>query len=69
VSGRAVVQPSVWGEEFEENMAKLLRWAVQRGSAKGSYTEAIRRLAPGEHYLNRIIRNAGLEILGESWPE
>jgi hypothetical protein len=66
VSGRPVLQPSVWGEgeEFEENMAKLLRWAVQLGSAEGSYTEAIRKLASGEHYLNRIVRRAGLEIVG-----
>ena len=62
VSGRPVFQPSVWGEgeQFEEQMAKLLRWAVQLGTSKGSYDEAIRVLLSGDHYLNRIIKRAGL---------
>ena|SRR5690348_18440570 len=48
------------GEEFEKKMATLLRWAVQLGSALGSYPEAIRVLSSGEHYLNHIIRRADL---------
>ncbi len=46
-SGSSVAQPSVWGEgeQFEENMAKLLRCAIQLGSTMGSYDEAIRTLA------------------------
>ena len=62
VSGRPVFQASVWGdgEEFEKKMATLLRWAVQLGSALGSYPEAIRVLSSGEHYLNHIIRRADL---------
>ena len=65
-SGRAVVQPSVWGEgeAFEEKMADLLKWALRLGSSKGSYHEAIRTLMADEHYLNRIIRRAGLENRG-----
>jgi hypothetical protein len=61
-SGRVTVQPSVWGEgeQFEEKMAELLRWAVRLGSSKGSYEEAIRLLLSGDHYINRIIRRAGL---------
>lgn len=63
VSGRPVFQSSVWseGEEFEEKMAELLRWAIQLvRSNEASYNEAIRVLLSGDHYLNRIIRRAGL---------
>ena len=61
-SGRLAIQPSVWGEgeQFEEKMAELLRSAVRIGSSKGSYEEAIRVLLSGDHYINRIIRRAGL---------
>jgi hypothetical protein len=54
--------PSVWGdgEEFETKMAQLLKWALQLGSAKGDYREAIRTLRGGDHYLNRIVERAGL---------
>jgi len=61
-SGRLTVQPSVWGEgeQFEEKMAELLRWAVRLGSSKASYEEAIRVLLSGDHQINSIIRRAGL---------
>jgi hypothetical protein len=62
VSGRPVFQESVWGEgeEFEKKMAELLRWAIQLGRSKNNYDVAIRLLLSGDHYLNRIIRRAGL---------
>src|SRR5262249_22917988 len=62
VSGRPVFQSSVWGEgeQFEEKMAELLRWAVQLGTSKGSYDVAIRVLWSGNHYLNCIIKRARL---------
>ena len=61
-SGRPVFAPSVWGdgETFEAKMTDLLRWAVQLGSTKGSYQEATKLLLAGDHYLNRIIRRAGV---------
>jgi hypothetical protein len=61
-SGRPVFTPSVWGdgETFEAKMTDLLRWAIQLGSTKGSYQEAIKLLSAGAHYLNRIIRRAGV---------
>lgn len=61
-SGRPAYPESVWGkgEQFEEKMAELLRWAVQLGARREPYDEAIRLLLSGDHYLNRIIRRAGL---------
>lgn len=62
-SGRPVFQESVWGEgeQFEEKMAELLRWAVHLGrSKKTTYGEAIRVLLSGDHYINRIINRAGV---------
>ena len=62
ISGRAVFQPSVWGEgeEFERKMAELLRWAIQLGRSDDKYANAIRTIRCCEHYLNRIIRRVGL---------
>ena len=53
---------STWGagEDFESKMATLLRWAVQLGTTKGDYLLAIRQLVTGDHYINQIIRRAGL---------
>ena len=50
LSGRPVLQASVWGEgkEFENKMAELLKWALHLGTSKGSYSEAIRILLKGE---------------------
>jgi hypothetical protein len=63
VSARPVFQPSVWGdgEDFEQKMADLLRWAIQLGRSDERYSEAIRTLLCHEHYLSRIIKRAGLE--------
>ena len=60
---RPIVAPSPWGEgeEFESKMAQLLSWAIQLGSTKGDYKEALRTLRNGKHFLNRIIERAGLE--------
>lgn len=62
-SGRFVAQPSVWGEgeEFETKMAELLRWAVWLDRSGTRYTTAMELLLAGNHYLNRIIKRAGLE--------
>jgi len=58
---RPVYSPTVWGEgdEFERKMAELLSWGTKLGS-KGEWRAAVRTLASGEHYLNRIIERAGL---------
>ncbi len=58
---RPVYSPSVWGEgdEFERQMAELLRWGTSLGS-KADWLMAIRTLATGNHYLNRIVERAGL---------
>ena len=58
---RPVYSPSVWGkgDEFERRMAELLSLGTRLGS-KGDWRVAIRTLASGEHYLNRIIERAGL---------
>jgi hypothetical protein len=54
------------GENFEAKVIELLRWAVQLGSTKGSYKEAIKLLQPGDHYLknHRTHRrlNHGLQV-------
>lgn len=61
VSGRPVLQPSVWGEgeEFEGKMAELFRWAFLLSPPSHRYKEAIQTLKSGDHYLNRIISLAG----------
>jgi hypothetical protein len=61
-SSRPAFAPSVWGdgEMFEKKMTDLLRLAVQFGSTNGSCQEAITLLLAGDHYLNRIIRRAGV---------
>ena len=61
VSDRPVFQASVWGEgeNFEQKMAELLRWAIQLGRSDKRYSEAIEVLRSGEHYLNKIIERAG----------
>jgi len=61
-SGRPVFGPSVWGEghTFEAKMAELPRWAFPLGSMEGSYQEAKKVLLAGDHYLNRILRRAGV---------
>ena len=58
---RPVYSPSAWGqgEKFESKMSELLKWAIQLGTSKGNYSEAIRVLKDGDHYLNRIIQRAG----------
>jgi hypothetical protein len=54
--------PSPWGEGevFEQKMAQLLQWGSRSGCNKASLDEAIKTLQCGDHYLNRIIRKAGL---------
>jgi hypothetical protein len=53
---------SVWGtgEVFESKMADVLRWAIHLGTTSGDYSEAIHQLMSGEHYINRIIKRAGV---------
>jgi hypothetical protein len=55
-------KPSPWGtgQDFEEKMAELMRYAVRLGSSKGNYEDAIALLKSGNHYLNQIIQKAGL---------
>ena len=60
---RPIVAPSPrgQGEVFEKKMEDLLRWALQLGTKKGNYREAIATLRKGDHYINGIIERAKLD--------
>jgi hypothetical protein len=59
---RPVFAPSVWGqgEEFEQHMVKLLKWAVELGTSKGDYAAAIEIMRASDGCLGRVIRKSGL---------
>src|SRR5208337_2373393 len=56
-SGRIIAQPGPWAEgDFEEKMAKLLRWANALNRSVPAFTEAQKLLEGEESAIGRVIR-------------
>ena len=58
-SGRFIAQPSPWTQgEFEEKMAKLLRWANALNRSVPEFTEAQKLLEIEDSVIERVIRRS-----------
>jgi hypothetical protein len=58
-SGRFIAGPSPWAEgDFEEEMAKLLRWANALNHSVPEFTEAQKLLEVEDSVIGRVIRRS-----------
>ena len=58
-SGRLIAKPSPWAEgDFEEKMAKLLKWANRLNQSVPEFREAQKLLENEDSVIGRVIRRA-----------